>query len=643
MPCVPRWPVGASTSSSSNPVLSPPPYGTKRRRGCGKGARPRPNPRSTTEPSACSTASPAGPVTPGRWPRSSGRRCGRGGPASTTASAPTPAWWRGWRTPSRPASRTGSRAPWQVCDGHRRAGGAGTAGRRGGRAGGRPQLRRRGRRQQADPLVRRPLARAGDAVPPQRGLRAPAHPRPHHRGAGPAARPAAVDRRHGTARQGRGRLHADARRRRDPGGDAGGTGVRADQGRVVVAPRRRHARAQRPSVAAAGQAGTRSGRAAGSRSGVTGGGVRGRCRGVRGRCRRSGVRAASLRAGLRLPGLPGQADLRPRRRRPDQGAGHPAGVDRRVGLPAPAGTHPGRGRRRPEPAPVPLPRRVAGRPRPGQARPDARPGPGAASLAAAAAPRPRDRGHGTRSRAGRRRTSAAARPVPGRRRGLRRRQRQLRARHPAQAPPADPGRRAAVRLPAKGGQRRIVVVRDPQVAEVVRALKRRRGGGRELLAYKDARGRWVDLRTPDINRYLQEALGPDFSTKDFRTWTATVLAAVALAAEEDAETDRQRRRAVIRVVRDVARLLGNTPAVARGSYVDPRVIERYTDGETVGDILDDRHVETVADEVSGASDRDGDGGQGDDENVAALDVVPESLLAEIEAAVVDLIDGSSSR
>jgi DNA topoisomerase IB len=197
--------------------------------------------------------------------------------------------------------------------------------------------------------------------------------------------------------------------------------------------------------------------------------------------------------------------------------------------------------------------------------------------------------------------------------------------------------------PAKGGQRRIVVVRDPQVAEVVRALKRRRGGGRELLAYKDARGRWVDLRTPDINRYLQEALGPDFSTKDFRTWTATVLAAVALAAEEDAETDRQRRRAVIRVVRDVARLLGNTPAVARGSYVDPRVIERYTDGETVGDILDDRHVETVADEVSGASDRDGDGGQGDDENVAALDGVPESLLAEIEAAVVDLIDGSSSR
>lgn len=216
--------------------------------------------------------------------------------------------------------------------------------------------------------------------------------------------------------------------------------------------------------------------------------------------------------------------------------------------------------------------------------------------------------------------------------------------------------------PAKSGQRRIVVVRDPRVVDVVRALKRRRGGGSELLAYKDETGRWVDVRTSDINDYLQQALGPDFSTKDFRTWTATVLAAVALAAEEDAESDRQRHRAVLRVVRDVAHLLGNTPAVARGSYVDPRVIERYADGETVGDVLDDRHVEAVADGVSGAdtngdtgngrngrdngdsgNGRDGRGtgdGNGDDPNLAALDGVPEPLLAEIEAAVVDLIEGS---
>ncbi|HEX6568171.1 MAG TPA: hypothetical protein VF015_03370, partial [Acidimicrobiales bacterium] len=90
--------------------------------------------------------------------------------------------------------------------------------------------------------------------------------------------------------------------------------------------------------------------------------------------------------------------------------------------------------------------------------------------------------------------------------------------------------------PGKGGQRRIVTIGDRRVAEVVRALKRRRGGGPELLAYKDDRGRWVDVRSSDINDYLQDALGPGFSAKDFRTWAATVLAAVGLAVEEDPAT-----------------------------------------------------------------------------------------------------------
>ena len=128
--------------------------------------------------------------------------------------------------------------------------------------------------------------------------------------------------------------------------------------------------------------------------------------------------------------------------------------------------------------------------------------------------------------------------------------------------------------PGKGSQRRVVTIGDPQVADVVRALKRRRGGGPELFAYKDERGHWVDLRSSDINDYVQRELGPEFSAKDFRTWTATILAAVALAAEEDVETERQRQKAVVRVVRRVALALGNTPAVARGSYVEPRVIER---------------------------------------------------------------------
>jgi DNA topoisomerase IB len=200
--------------------------------------------------------------------------------------------------------------------------------------------------------------------------------------------------------------------------------------------------------------------------------------------------------------------------------------------------------------------------------------------------------------------------------------------------------------PGKGNQRRVVTIGDAQVADVVWALKRRRGGGPELLAYKDDRGRWVDVRSSDINEYVQRALGPEFSAKDFRTWTATVLAAVALAAEEDVETERQRRKAVVRVVRRVALVLGNTPAVARGSYVDPRVIERYEGGETVGDALAETQVDAVVGAVLGngdGGDEAGDAGDEGDDGVSALDGVPRSLLSEIDAAVVDLIEGSPRR
>jgi DNA topoisomerase IB len=203
--------------------------------------------------------------------------------------------------------------------------------------------------------------------------------------------------------------------------------------------------------------------------------------------------------------------------------------------------------------------------------------------------------------------------------------------------------------PGKGSQRRVVTIGDPQVADVVRALKRRRGGGPELFAYKDERGHWVDLRSSDINDYVQRELGPEFSAKDFRTWTATILAAVALAAEEDVETERQRQKAVVRVVRRVALALGNTPAVARGSYVEPRVIERYECGETVGGALEVEQVEAMVETVLGNGDgcdgvdRGSDPAEGQGDDVSSLDGVPRTLLAEIDAAVVDLIERSPRR
>jgi DNA topoisomerase IB len=135
--------------------------------------------------------------------------------------------------------------------------------------------------------------------------------------------------------------------------------------------------------------------------------------------------------------------------------------------------------------------------------------------------------------------------------------------------------------PAKSGKRRVQAVVDPVAAEVVRELKRRRGGGDELLAYKRA-GRWVDLRSEDINAWLKDATGKDVSAKDFRTWGATVLAAVALAVSEGAAaTLTGRKRAITRAVKEVAHYLGNTPTVARASYIDPRVFDRYRDGETI--------------------------------------------------------------
>jgi DNA topoisomerase-1 len=134
---------------------------------------------------------------------------------------------------------------------------------------------------------------------------------------------------------------------------------------------------------------------------------------------------------------------------------------------------------------------------------------------------------------------------------------------------------------AKERKRRVQAIVDAEVAVVVRTLKRRRSGGEELLAYRRD-GRWCDVRSPDINAYLKAATGLDVSAKDFRTWGATVLAAVGLAVNQpDQLSDAARKRAIVRAVKEVAYYLGNTPAVARSSYIDPRVFDRYRDGQTI--------------------------------------------------------------
>jgi DNA topoisomerase-1 len=134
---------------------------------------------------------------------------------------------------------------------------------------------------------------------------------------------------------------------------------------------------------------------------------------------------------------------------------------------------------------------------------------------------------------------------------------------------------------AKSGKERTQAVVDPSVTKVVRALLKRDGGGDELLAYKDRDG-WHDISSADINAYLKEVIGEDVSAKDFRTWHATVLMAVGLAVSTSAPTSPSaRKRAVSRVVTEVSHYLGNTPAVCRSSYIDPRIIDLYDDGVTI--------------------------------------------------------------
>jgi DNA topoisomerase IB len=135
-------------------------------------------------------------------------------------------------------------------------------------------------------------------------------------------------------------------------------------------------------------------------------------------------------------------------------------------------------------------------------------------------------------------------------------------------------------FPAKSGQRRVQSVRDGEAIAAIETMRRRRSGPDDLLAFKQG-GSWRDVRSDDINAYIQERIGDGFSAKDFRTWHGTVLAAVALAGEPAPRSEVAGKRTIVAAVKQVAEALGNTPAVCRRSYIDPRVFDRYRDGVTI--------------------------------------------------------------
>jgi len=142
------------------------------------------------------------------------------------------------------------------------------------------------------------------------------------------------------------------------------------------------------------------------------------------------------------------------------------------------------------------------------------------------------------------------------------------------------GGEAVFDFPAKSGQRRVQSIRDPAVIRAIESMRRRRGGPEDLLAWREGR-EWRDVHSDDVNAYIQAKIGEGFSAKDFRTWHGTVLAAVELAGEPAPDSEAAAKRSISAAVGRVAEALGNTPAVCRRSYIDPRVLDRFRAGEQI--------------------------------------------------------------
>ncbi|WP_440710147.1 DNA topoisomerase IB [Herbiconiux sp. YIM B11900] len=134
-------------------------------------------------------------------------------------------------------------------------------------------------------------------------------------------------------------------------------------------------------------------------------------------------------------------------------------------------------------------------------------------------------------------------------------------------------------FPAKSGQEWDSEITDPDLAAVIRSLKRR-GPQARLLAWK-AEKNWHPIAAEELNDYVRAQTGGEFTAKDFRTLHGTIAAAVSLAKHGPETTTSKRARALSAAMKDAAAVLGNTPTIAKNSYVDPRVVDHYKAGETI--------------------------------------------------------------
>ncbi len=139
--------------------------------------------------------------------------------------------------------------------------------------------------------------------------------------------------------------------------------------------------------------------------------------------------------------------------------------------------------------------------------------------------------------------------------------------------------RIRFRFRGKGGKEHDVRLSDARLARIVARCQDL--PGQALFTYLDEDGEPRTVGSSDVNDYLREISGEDFTAKDFRTWSGTVLAAWALSELEEFDSEAQAKKNVVRAVEAVAEHLGNTPAISRKSYVHPTVIDAYLDGDVV--------------------------------------------------------------
>jgi len=144
------------------------------------------------------------------------------------------------------------------------------------------------------------------------------------------------------------------------------------------------------------------------------------------------------------------------------------------------------------------------------------------------------------------------------------------------------GRQITFKFRGKSGRFHDITLQDRRLAAVVRRCQEM--PGQELFAYEDKDGAVVDVGSQEVNEYLRQITGGEYTAKDFRTWAGTVLAAIALREMEVCTSEAQVKKNILTAVESVAAMLGNTPAVCRKCYIHPGILDSYLSGATISTV-----------------------------------------------------------